>query len=130
MARLGVLIDRGLLRPRRPAAPGVQPYAGSADQESHEPQARRPDRHWQESSWARRGAGMAPGLISVLAAPAVLLLGPGELSWVASLAGVGLTLLYLFAYLSPFQSSVGGSVPTMPVLVAALLTSPCTWSPP
>ncbi|WP_409483911.1 GGDEF domain-containing protein [Arsenicicoccus dermatophilus] len=67
---------------------------------------------------------MLPGLISVLAVPVVLLLGPGELSWVTSLGGVGLTLLYLFAYLSPFQSSVGGSVPTMPVLLGALLTCP------
>jgi len=82
------------------------------------------DDQWRSTPWGARVLSALPGVLAIVAAVLVATIGYTPPSLRCVLVGLGLGVLYLFAFRSPFESSVGGSVPTQPVLMGLLLAAP------
>lgn len=115
----------------RPIDPWHQEVAGASPYPSHasappsrNPEPRDYDEQWRDASVGARILSLLPGVLAIVAAVLMATLAYTPPSMRCVLVGVGLGLLYLVAFRSPFESSVGGSVPTQPVLMGLLLATP------
>ncbi|WP_050347693.1 GGDEF domain-containing protein [Arsenicicoccus sp. oral taxon 190] len=110
----------GLLTGR--AGAELEPVIPAADEGT-------PARDWHRGTRLQRVLGSTPPAIGVVT-PFLLLAASHWRLEPTTAAAVGLlTVIYLVAFRSPFKCSVGGAVPTQPILVAALLTCPLALVP-